>query len=326
MDMVRTTIPAWISSLLMDMVRHLEYFTAIAAEGHFGRAAQRLRMRQPPLSQGLRRLEDELGTRLFDRDSQGVRLTEAGRALLPTAQRVLDEVQQLHLLARRQRDPEREVLRIRVASGLGRGHYAQVVAACRRAVPEADIEVSEQTTRDLIRDLLGGRADLGVLHEPIVSRGLTLGPTLEVPLRCLVPDDGSVRDSPRLRDLGGYELLLPARDQAPAAHDDLLAMCERHGFLPRVVREMSDERVARGLIAAGGVVAFTTDPPGSGEGVRIVRLDGDPLALSLRVAWAGTLTGPARRLPDILQDVLGTPRRPGGLGPAPRPVSEVPAP
>ncbi|MFD2082733.1 DNA-binding transcriptional regulator, LysR family [Actinopolymorpha cephalotaxi] len=317
----------------MDLVRHLEYFTAIAAEGHFGRAAEQLRMRQPPLSQGLRRLEAQLGTRLFDRDSQGVRLTDAGRALLPAAQRVLDEVQQLHLLARRQRDPARALVRIRIAPGLGRAHYSRVVATCRRAVPEADIEVSEQTGRDLTRDLLDGRAELGVLREPVVARGLTLGPALEVPLRCLVPDDGSVRDTPRLRDLAGHELLLPARDHAPAAYDDLLAMCERHGFLPRAVREMADERVARGLIAAGGVVAFTTDPAtdpatdaDSGEGIRIVRLHGDPLALSLRVAWAGALPVPARELPGVLQEVLGPPRRPAGVGPAPRPVSEVPAP
>jgi DNA-binding transcriptional LysR family regulator len=313
----------------MDVVRHLEYFTAIAAEGHFGRAAQRLRMRQPPLSQGLRRLEEELGARLFDRDSQGVRLTEAGRALLPAAQRVLDEVQQLYHLARRQPDPERPLIRIRIAPGLGQAHYSQLVAACRRAAPDADIEVGEQTAREQIRDLLGGRAEVAVLREPVVTRGLTLGPAQEVPLRCIVPDDGDDAGQGEvvaLRELAGSELLLPARDHAPAAHDELLAMCERHGFLPRAVRELSDERVARGLVAAGGVVAFTTDPPGPGDGVRVVRLDGDPLALALRVAWVGELTGPAERLPGVLQDVLGALRQPARNDPSPRPESEVPAP
>lgn len=314
-----------ISSLLMDLVRHLEYFTAIAAEGHFGRAAQRLQMRQPPLSQGLRRLEEEVGARLFDRGAQGVRLTEAGRALLPAAQRVLDEVQQLYLLARRQPGPGRELVRIRVAPGLGRAHYTRLVTACRQAAPEADIEVGEQTTREQARDLLAGRAEVGVLREPVVARGLALGPVLDVPLRCIAPDDGSVPEIPRLRDLAGYELMLPAREHAPAAHDELLAMCERHGFLPRAVREMSDERVARGLIASGGVVAFTTDPPGLDDGVRIVRLDGDPLAVSLRVAWVGTPTPSAARLPVVLQEVLGGHRQSSLAGPSPRPVSEVPA-
>ncbi|GAA5014118.1 LysR family transcriptional regulator [Actinopolymorpha pittospori] len=309
----------------MDLVRHLEYFTAIAAEGHFGRAAQRLDMRQPPLSQGLRRLEEELGTRLFDRGPAGVRLTEAGRALLPAAQRVLDEVQQLHLLARRRPGPGRELVRIRIAPGLGRAHYTRLVAACRQAVPEADIEVGEQTSRDQTRDLLAGRAEVGVLREPVVARGLALGPVLDVPLRCIAPDDGSVPRSIRLRDLTGYELLLPAREHAPAAHDELLAMCERHGFLPRAVREMADERVARGLIAAGGVVAFTTDPPGLDDGVRIADLDGEPLTLTLRVAWVGTPSPAAGRLSDVLQEVLGEHRRSSPDGPSPRPVSEVPA-
>ncbi|HEY6740699.1 MAG TPA: LysR family transcriptional regulator [Actinopolymorphaceae bacterium] len=309
----------------MDLVRHLEYFTAIAAEGHFGHAARRLGIRQPPLSQGLRRLEEELGARLFDRDSQGVRLTGAGRALLPAAQRVLDEVQQLYLLARRQTGPPRELVRIRVAPGLGQAHYTRLVTACRHAVPEADVEVGEQTTRDQVRDLLAGRADVGVLREPVVARGLAMGPALEVPLRCLVPDDGSLDEVVRLRDLAGAELMLPARAQAPAAYDELLAMCERHGFLPRAVREMSDERVARGLVAGGDIVAFTTDPVGSGDGVRVVRLDGDPLTVSLRVAWVGELSGPAERLPGVLADVLAEPRRGPGTGPSPRAVSEVPA-
>lgn len=310
----------------MDLVRHLEYFTAIAAEGHFGRAAQRLGMRQPPLSQGLRRLEAKLGARLFDRDSQGVRLTPAGRALLPAAQRVLDEVQQLYLLAQRAHGPGRELVRIRVAPGLGRTHYTRLVTACRQAVPDADIEVVEQTTRDQVRDLLAGRAEIAVLREPVAARGLTLGPVIDVPLCCIVPEDGSSTDRLRLRDLSGYELLLPAREHAPAAHDELLAMCERHGFLPRAVRELSDERVARGLVASGGVVAFTTDPPGRDDsGVRVVRLEGDPLSLSLRVAWVGAPSAVAERLPGVLAEVLGE-RRPAAPAPSsPRPVAEVPA-
>lgn len=290
--------------LFMDVVRHLEYFAAIAAEGHFGRAARRLQMRQPPLSQGLRRLEDELGARLFDRDSQGVRLTAAGRALLPAAQRVLDEVQQLYLLAQRAPVPDRELVRIRVAPGLGRAHYSRLVTACRQAVPGADVEVSEQPNRDQLRDLLAQRAEIGVLREPVAARGLTLGPVLDVPLRCIVPEGSTSTPSIELRELAGHELLLPAREHAPAAHDELIAMCERHGFLPRAVRELSDERVARGLIASGGVVAFTTDPPGVDDRVRIVDLSGSPLTLSLRVAWVGTPCAAAALLPDLLHDVL----------------------
>lgn len=312
----------------MDMVRHLEYFVAIARERHFGRAAQQLGMRQPPLSQGLKRLEAELDVRLCDRDSQGVTLTDAGQALLPAAHRVLDEVEQLRLLARRQERAARTRISIRVAPGLGAGHFAALVAACHRAVPDADVGVAEQATADQIRDLIDGRADIGVLREPVAVRGLRLGPRVSVPLNALVPRTApaATTGQVRLRDLGGYRLILPPRDPAPTAYDELISTCERHGFLPDSVHEVADERLARGLVASGTYVSFTTDQPGGGEGAVVVPVDGEPLTVQLRLAWRGEPGPPSDRLPAALVSALvrQTPDGPLPSSRRPRAISELP--
>lgn len=315
--------------LFVDLVRHLAYFTAIAHERHFGRAAQRLGMRQPPLSQGLRRLESELGVRLFHRDSRGVTLTDAGIALLPAAHRVLDEVEQLMLLARRQERPARDRCTIRVAPGLGARHYAALVAACHRAASNAEVDVSEQPTVDQVQDLLQGRTDIGVLREPVAARGLTWGARIVVPLRCLIPADhpAAAAGRVRLRELSGHDLLLPPRDHAPAAHDELVAACERHGFLAGRVLEVADDRLVHGLVASGGQVSLTTDAPSTGEGTAIVLIDDEPLALTLRVAWRGTLDAHASALPQTIVDALNR-RTPSGAmagGRSPRAASELPA-
>ncbi|WP_162449964.1 LysR family transcriptional regulator [Phytoactinopolyspora mesophila] len=316
----------------MDLVRHLEYFTAIAHERHFGQAAQRLGIRQPPLSQGLKRLETELGVRLCDRGSQGVTLTEAGNALLPAAHRVLDEVEQLRLLARRQEEPAKPRISVRVSPGLGSGHYAALFAACRRSAPEADVDISEQATPDQIHDLFHARADVGVLREPAAVRGLTLGPQVNVTLNCLLPAEHPAARAGRVRlgELAGHALALPPRDQTPAAHDDLISTCERHGFLPETLHEVSDDRVIRGLVASGRCVSFTTDSPGevASDGSVVVPIQDQPLSLLLRLAWRGALRPPIAQLPTAIVHTLvrgddTTGRRSADR--PPRAVSELPS-
>lgn len=312
----------------MDLVRHLEYFAAIAQELHFGRAAQRLGMRQPPLSQGLKRLEAELGVRLCDRDSRGVALTGTGQALLPAALRVLDEVEQLRLLARRHDGASTVRVTVRVAPGLGAGHLAAMVAACHRAVPDAEIDLTEQATPDQVQDLLDGRAGIGVLREPFAARGLRLGPRVSVPLNCLVPSAHPAASAGhvRLRDLAGYGMVLAPRELAPAAHDEIIATCERHGYLADTVREVADDRLARGLVAAGRHVGFTTDHPGGDDGTAVVSIDDEPLMITLRPAWRNELDANSERLPTAIVGALvrGTSWASPSVPHRPRAVSELP--
>src|SRR5690349_2246899 len=117
----------------MDLVRHLRYFTVVAEELHFGNAAIRLGMAQPPLSQRIRRLEEELGVRLFDRSSRHVRLTGAGRLLLDEAREIVARVDRLRDLAGR---GESAVLRVGIPPDLGSSVIAALIAGFRERMPE----------------------------------------------------------------------------------------------------------------------------------------------------------------------------------------------
>ena len=142
--------------------RELRYFVAVAEELHFGRAALRLGMAQPPLSRAIRQLEDRIGVRLFDRDRRGVRLTLAGEALLREAPAALDAVRAAVRRTRRAGAPERRVV---LATKAGSSH--EFLQALLDAAPDdvpVDVvlcEIGEQA--GLLRD---GTADIAVMHRP----------------------------------------------------------------------------------------------------------------------------------------------------------------
>jgi DNA-binding transcriptional LysR family regulator len=150
-----------------------------------------------------------------------------------------------------------------------------------------------------------------------------------VPLHCLVPADhpAAAAGRARLRDLNGHSLVLPPREQAPAAHDDLVSTCERHGFLPVEVAGVADDRLVHGLVAAGGQVSFTTDAPSAGDATVVVPIDDQPLAITLRLAWRGALGTPLDSLPPVITGTLIRQARPDDASRRrrPRAASELPA-
>ncbi|MEV4259524.1 LysR family transcriptional regulator, partial [Spirillospora sp. NPDC049652] len=156
----------------MDIVGHLAHFVIVAEELHFGRAAERLGMAQPPLSQRIRRLEDELGVRLFDRTSRRVDLTAAGRLLLPEARDVLGRVDRIRELADRARSGEVGLVRAGLPADLGGDVVAALVAAFRERRPDLRLTLSETSTAEQVRALANGSLDVAVLRHPCDTRGL----------------------------------------------------------------------------------------------------------------------------------------------------------
>ncbi|MDP4505632.1 LysR family transcriptional regulator [Nonomuraea turcica] len=268
----------------MDLVRHLRYFIAVAEELHFGNAAIRLGMAQPPLSQRIKRLEEELGTRLFDRSARQVRLTEAGRLVLGEAREIVARVDRLHELARHGEDT---VLKVGVPPDLAAAVIAALVADFRETHPEVRLAPTEIWTADQVTALAEGMIDVGLVRHPVTAPGLRFGdPLVQVQGVLLAAGDplagvGEVH----LADLAGRELLMPPKDGEPGMYAETLAECRRHGYVPPQVHQGA----GLGLVLAGAAVAFA--PKAEVPGLAWRPLLGSPIAYQVSTAWR-VATGP----------------------------------
>jgi len=237
-------------------VRHLRYFVAVAEELHFGHAALRLHMTQPPLSKRIADLERELGIRLFDRSPRGVALTGHGTRLLPHARRA---VAAFDVAAAAMRRPARSAAR-RLLVAFPADTSRAVITEVSRCLRETgqDIQVLEATTAEQHDLLLDSRIDLGVLRHPYPAAGLWSSRPLRRPIGVIMPADHPLAARPALRltSLRGRTLVMFPREMAPGLYDETLAICRRNGYLPRHIEHAS--RLVDGLLVADNAVSFNT--------------------------------------------------------------------
>ena len=287
----------------MDLLRHLDFFVAIAEEEHFGRAANRLGMAQPPLSQGLQRLERSLGVVLVERSSRGVRLNAAGRDLLPRARALLRDAEDLRRVAG-SHGAAATAVRLGAVPQLAAPLAAELAVACR-ALAGGPVEVTTASTTELVDGVTAGQLDLAVVVHPALLGALRSGPVVRLPTVLLLPADHPAARSGApvvLRSLRGLAVAAPPRAHGPAAHDLLLDSLEQRGLPARPV-PAEDDRAALVLVATGRAFAITADPDLAAAGVARRQIAGDPLPLRLRVAWRGSATAPT--LHDVVLDALG---------------------
>ncbi|MEV5989597.1 LysR family transcriptional regulator [Streptomyces sp. NPDC052051] len=280
----------------MNLVPHLECFVAVAEESHFGRAAARLGMAQPPLSQRIQRLERELGVRLFERSSRRVTITEAGTLLLAQARELLAGSEAFMATARRIRDGETGLLRAALTPDIAGETVAALLTEFQRRHLGLELELLELTTAQQLAGLAAHDLDVGIVHHPCDVSGLELGPVLRRELGVLLPRTATAAelDEVPLSALAGYDLILFPRADAPALYDDLLTACARNGFTPAAVRHGQGSSFVHGLLLSADAVAFgprDTRPeqvhgrhPDSGVVWR--PLAGAPLAWRHSVAWS----------------------------------------
>jgi DNA-binding transcriptional LysR family regulator len=244
----------WI--LIMEL-RHLRYFVGVAEERHFARAAARLGISQPPLSQQIKALEEELGVRLLERTSRSVSLTPAGEAFLAAARATLAQADAAITIARRAAQGEIGSLSIGFnASAPFVPRVALAIHNFRARYPEVQLTLSETVAAQQISAIEQGALDIGIMrsrHEPDLPEALAHELLLDEQLMVAMRADHRLarRASLRLRDLKGEPMLLYAIERTSGFTHELVEMFRRAGVEPRVAQTVREVTTLFGLAAAG---------------------------------------------------------------------------
>lgn len=249
-------------------LRHLRYFVAVAEELSFTRAAARLGIAQPPLSQQIGKLERELEVRLFERGPRGVRLTTAGAALLDEARMVLARTGEATRIVRQVEHGRTGAVRIgSVASGFS-GVLLDLLPAFRASYPAVLPLVYEMEAVPQLEALSQGTIDIGFLRASARYPGVTLWPLRSEPLVAALHQDHELAGAERvpLAALAAEPFVLFPRAAAPEAFDTIVRACDRAGFTPDVVYEASNDHTLVALVASGLAVSLV---PGSTSNLRI---------------------------------------------------------
>jgi DNA-binding transcriptional LysR family regulator len=282
----------------MIEIRHLRYFAAVAEELHFGRAARRLRIAQPPLSRQIRALEENLGCQLLVRNPRRVALTEAGRVFLEAAGRVFRELDAAVDAARRTSRGELGSLSIGYVPSAAYSRLPALLRAFHERFPSVEIRVRELPPADQVQELMRGHLDAGLVRGPVDEPALASETILEEPLVAVLPARHPLarRRQVPLADLASEPFVLPVRTAGPSYHDHILALCSQAGFVPRIAHHQAGLSELLSLVAAGFGVSVV---PASlrrlaGRDLAYRPLVGAPTS-PLILAWPSTSTSPVLR-------------------------------
>jgi DNA-binding transcriptional LysR family regulator len=234
-------------------LRRLRYFVTVAEELHFGRAAEKLHMSQPPLSIQIRALEDELGVTLLKRTQRHVSLTHAGHAFLQEARKILAQVEQAVLTTRRAGRGEIGELAVGFISVADYNLLPGVLREFRRRFPLVNLTLKESTTDVQVQDLIAGRIDVGFVLPPIGAPGIESIAVLREPLIVALPQRHPLaarRGKVALSRLAGAPFILFPRRMAPGLYDAVVSFCRAAGFSPRVEQEAVQMQTIVSLVSA----------------------------------------------------------------------------
>jgi DNA-binding transcriptional LysR family regulator len=268
-------------------LRHLKYFVAVAAELHFGRAAEKLHIAQPPLSQQIRNLEDDLGVKLFDRSRRKIQLTSAGSHFLKEAKQVLLHVEHAAEAARKIQSGQTGHLVVGFVGSVIHTFLPEGLRLFRERFPEVELELHEINTKEQIALLHAKRIDVGFHytgeHDSLLaSRTLTLAPLMVV-LHNKHRLAG--RRSVHIRDLAHEPFIANTRSSEPVIRDAFISLCHAAGFSPKITQEAGQVQTVLGLVASGLGACLLPDFVKNirRPGVQYIPLSGSPPEVKLSV-------------------------------------------
>jgi DNA-binding transcriptional LysR family regulator len=261
-------------------LRHLRYFVAVAEELHFRRAAERLYVAQPAVSEQIRKLESELGVRLFDRTHQRVLLTDAGQALLAEARCVLEQAEVACRAARRAHDVSGSRLKVGYVPDVLPASVPRALHQLTAAVPALEVTLECGPARDLLQAVRGRRLDVAVTGLPAPTSGLRVFSLGSERLVAAVPSHRTA-STITLDGLASQQLLTLPRETDPALYDAIVAVFHDAGLAP-VLTAVPEPRVESVLLGVASGRGMALLPAAAAErrtvpGVRIVEVLGaDP--------------------------------------------------
>jgi DNA-binding transcriptional LysR family regulator len=272
----------------MDL-RSLLCFLTVAELLHFRKAAEKLHLTQPSLSQRIRILEEEVGTALFERDRRHVALTPAGVAFLEPAQKAVAYARAAKSQALRAVRGETGHLRLGFTVIAFYGVLPEAVRMFRSRFPDIVVELVEMNSPLLEAALTAGNLDLAVLHPPLATPGLHTHPLQDLPLVLALPTSHRLAAHPEIRvaDLGGEPFLVAPRGIGPSIHDRIIALFQNEGISLNIVQEVTPMTTLTGLVAAGVGMGFVTNGIAAvgRPGVDFRPVKPDAPRLPLAAAW-----------------------------------------
>lgn len=241
------------------LIRQLWMFLAVAEEQHFGRAAKRLNMSQPPLTEQIKVLEQSLKMELFHRSRRGTQLSPAGAAILPAVRQFAGQVERLERVVREVAAGQSGVLYVGAITSAMLETVPPLLDALRRAHPNLTVFVNEIDSVDAIPALEAGELDLALVRiDGEVGSGIAAMPLADDWLAVALPKDHALAAMPRVRlqSLANEQLVMSSRQVSPVYFDTLMSVCRAHGLTPRVTHEVRSVTSQIAYVGCGQGVAL----------------------------------------------------------------------
>lgn len=280
------------------LIRHLWLFLAVAEEEHFGRAAKRLGMSQPPLTDQIQILEQALKVKLFERSRRGTKLTPAGAAILPAVKKFAEQLERLELAVCEATTGQRGILAVGAITSAMVDVLPPLIDKMKASHPDVTISMREIDSVEAVPLLQSGDIDLAFARlEGELGSGIKSMPLREDRLAVALPKDHPLASRSRIRlsSLSEEDFVMFYRRVSPGYFDSLVTACRMAGFSPRIVHEVGSVASQVAFVGCGqGVALIPSAMKKMAPDTAVVRPLTDKLrVVTTAVAWNTVRDNPA---------------------------------
>lgn len=278
------------STINFRLMKQLWMFLAVAEEEHFGRAAKRLGMSQPPLTEQIKVLENSLKIKLFERSRRGTKLTPAGKAIYPEVQKFVDHMASLEKVVFEVANGQSDFLHIGAVSTAMLDIVPSMLDFIKQDFPDATPFVKEIDSVEATGDLLSGKLDMAFIRwQGEVNEGISIRPLVEDSLAVALPKEHPLAQKTKISvsELSNQALIATSRSISPAYFDLITSSCNAHGFSPRILHEVRSITAQIAYVSCGqgvSIVPFSASKLAP-ENVTLVPLEESIVLTTVAVAW-----------------------------------------